>query len=107
MKIKRKNKYNARKTVRDGITFHSTKEANRYGELMILQAAGEINNLEIKPTYHLKHKGQLICRYIPDFRYQDNSGKLIIEDVKGRLTDVYKLKKKMMKVMYGIEIYET
>ena len=38
-------KYNARKTVVDGIKFDSKKEAARYSELKLMEKAGEIYNL--------------------------------------------------------------
>lgn len=42
-----------------------------------------------------------------DFVYTTEDGAQIIEDVKGMKTDVYKLKKKLMKELRGIEILET
>ena len=43
-----------------------------------------------------------------DFRYFDTrEGKWITEDYKGHQTDVYKLKKKLVYYVYGIEIKET
>lgn len=41
-------KYHNRKTVIDGITFDSAKEARRYMELKLLERAGEISNLQGK-----------------------------------------------------------
>ena len=102
----RKNKYNARKTQMGGITFDSVREAQRYLDLCVLERARDIQDLEIKPVYRISHKGEPICKYIPDFRYKQD-GKIIIEDVKGIRTDVYKLKRKMMKVYFGIDILET
>ena len=60
----------------------------------------------IKPVYRIEHNEILICKYIPDFEYIEE-GKKKTEDVKGMRTDVYKLKRKMMKAFYGIEILET
>ena len=44
--------------------------------------------------------------YIADFVYHEGK-KEIVEDVKGYQTDVYKLKKRLMWVVHGIEIRET
>ena len=44
--------------------------------------------------------------YIADFVYYEGK-KEIVEDVKGYRTDVYKLKKRLMWVVHGIEIRET
>ncbi|MDD3747626.1 MAG: DUF1064 domain-containing protein, partial [Anaerostipes sp.] len=45
----RYSKYGARKTVIDGITFDSKREAKRYQELKLLEQAGEISYLELQP----------------------------------------------------------
>lgn len=104
----RANKYNAKKTIVDGITFDSKAEARRYGDLKILQMAGEISGLMLQREYPLKVNGIVVCKYRADFVYVDKSGhNTIVEDVKGVRTEVYKLKKKLMLACYGIEILET
>jgi hypothetical protein len=100
------NKYGARKTEVDGITFDSAKEAKRYGELKLLERAGEIAELELQPKYDLTVKGQKVCTYKADFRYFEH-GCEVVEDVKGMRTPVYRLKKKLMKACHGIEIREV
>ena len=47
------NKFNARKTVVDGITFDSKKEANRYRELKLLERAGKICCLRLQVPFEL------------------------------------------------------
>lgn len=101
-----KNKYGAVKTVVDGIKFDSKAEARRYKNLKLLERAGEITNLELQPRYDLIVNGVKCGFYKADFRYLEN-GKLVVEDVKGMKTPVYNLKKKLIKVIYGIEIFET
>ena len=102
------SKYRNRKTVVDGITFDSQKEANRYGELKLLQAAGEIAELELQPHYPLVVNEVLICSYRGDFRYRVvDSGALVIEDSKGMKTPAYRLKAKLMKALFGITILES
>ena len=46
-------KYRSKRTVVDGITFDSKKEANRYCELKLLEKSGEIKNLELQKKYIL------------------------------------------------------
>ena len=101
------SKYHAIKTTFDGITFDSRKEAHRYYELSILQAAGEISDLQRQVTYELipKQDGERACNYKADFVYQEN-GKTVVEDVKGVRTDAYKIKRKLMLWVYGIKIRE-
>lgn len=104
------NKYRNVKTVVDNITFDSKKEAHRYGELKLLEKAGEIYGLDLQPQYLLQVGGEKIGIYKADFRYIDRSvipNKIIVEDCKGIKTPVYKIKKKLMKAIYGIDILET
>lgn len=104
------HKYNARKTAVDGITFDSRKEAERYKELKELQRVGKIDGLELQPRFTLmdgfRYEGKAVRKieYVADFFYLDLSTyELIVEDVKGVKTDVYKLKKKLFLKRYGNE----
>ena len=99
-------KYHAVRTTVDGITFASKKEAARFVELRLMERAGEIGQLTLQPVWPLVVNGVKICNYIADFQYRTPVGR-IVEDVKGVKTPVYKLKKKLMLAVYGIEIYET
>lgn len=103
----RKNKYNNITTCIDNISFKSKKEAARYCELKLLLKSGKICNLVCQPGFELIVNGHKIGKYIADFQYQIKNGKKITEDVKGILTTTYRLKKKLMKAIYGIDIYET
>lgn len=51
--------------------------------------------------------GQKVCTYKADFEYYNKAGKRVTEDAKGMKTDVYKLKKKMLKVAHNIDIVEV
>ena len=107
---KRRNKYNAIPTVVDGHKFSSKIEARRYEHLKMLENAGEIANLVIEPRYVFNHNGVQITSYRPDFEYTRLSdGHKITEDVKARptLTRDYKIRKKMMKAFYGIDVIEV
>jgi len=92
-----KNKYRAVKTVIDGITFHSKKEAERYKILALLEAQGKIDNLRLQPRIPLMVNGVKIGHYVGDFEYK-HGGKVILEDVKSPATrtPIYKLKKKIL-----------
>ena len=106
--LQKKSKYRAQKSVVDGIKFDSKKEAARYRELRLLERAGEIGNLRLQVPYVLLPKSRYgrEIKYIADFVYFENN-EIIIEDVKGVRTAVYKLKKRMMAEKYGIVIRET
>lgn len=102
------SKYHAKKTIVDGIKFDSKKEANRYCQLKILEKMGLIKGLELQVPFQLIPKsvhGRAI-KYIADFVYYEN-GERVVEDAKGFKTDVYKLKKRLMSEVHGIEIKET
>ena len=101
-----KSKYGAVKVVIDGIKFDSKAEGRRYKNLKLLERAGEISELELQPRYDFVINGVKCGFYKADFRYIEK-GKLIVEDVKGMKTPVYNLKKKLVKAIHGIEIYET
>lgn len=105
--VRKINKYHAKKTTIDGITFASKKEANRYVELKLMEKAKAIQDLRIQVAFPLipKTKYGREIRYIADFTYYEN-GKLVVEDTKGFRTDVYKLKKRLMAEVHNVLIRE-
>lgn len=106
-----KNKYRNNPIIIDGIRFDSTKEGHRWCELQTLQKAGVISDLqrqvkfELQPAFYFKGSKIRPIQYVADFVYTE-SGEQIVEDVKGVKTQEYKLKKKMMQYIYGIDIHE-
>ena len=108
-------KYRNTRVKVDGITFDSKREAARYGQLLILQGAGQISDLErqVKIPLHgrdgpiLTPTGRQM-HYVADFRYVDNrqGGAVVIEDAKGFRPKEYLIKKAILKAQ-GIEIHET
>lgn len=91
----------------DGVFFHSKREARRYKELKALSQVGVISELETQPKFKLDINGTHICNYFADFKYFDNErNQEVVEDVKGVRTQVYKLKKRMMKAIHDIEVEE-
>lgn len=103
------SKYRNVKTVLDGVTFDSKKEAARYAHLKLMEKSGVISDLELQPRYPITIGAQKVCTYVADFRYQQD-GKTIVEDVKSAYTakqPVYRLKKKLVKAVYGIDITEV
>lgn len=102
-------KYRSTPTFVDGIRFASKKEAKRWGELSLLQKAGQICDLDCQVRYELipKQLGERACWYVCDFRYcHVQSRAIFVEDVKGMRTPVYKIKKKLMLKIHGIRITE-
>jgi hypothetical protein len=111
--VPKQNKYRNVKVVIDGIKFDSTKEANRYAELKMMEKAGEIVDLTLQPEYeyYSYNKTRVLFRYRADFKYAfpklDVYTVWMVEDVKGVRTAVYKLKKKLIEDRFGIVITEV
>jgi hypothetical protein len=114
---KGRSKYRACPTVVHGFRFASKREAARYSELLLLGLAGEIRNLELQPRFPITVNGVRVADWIGDFRYQERNRRVprfleagwrdVIEDVKGVRTPVYRLKKKLVWAIYGIDVRET
>lgn len=92
------SKYRNVRTQIDGRRFDSKAEANRYSELCLLQRAGVISDLECQPRY-VVGTGKRPPVYVGDFAYIE-SGRLIVEDVKGVQTPVFRLKAKLFRERY-------
>jgi len=108
-------KYRNVPTEVDGIKFPSKKQANRYRELKLMQRAGAIMGLELERWFDLVVNGVRIAKYRADFTYAEVIKKApdveelveVVEDSKGFRTREYRIKKKLMKAIHGIEIRET
>lgn len=100
------SKYGNKRTTVEGEKFASKKEAKRWLALQCIQRAGTINDLDRQVRFSLDINGQHICDYVADFVYRDKEG-YVAEDCKGYRTEVYKLKKILMKAVLGIEVVET
>lgn len=110
-----KHKYGNRKTVIDGHTFDSKREAARYGVLKLLERTGTITDLELQPRFELIPKQrrddgrpERACEYVADFRYTDaRTGQTVIEDAKGMRTRDYIIKRKLLLQVHGISVREV
>lgn len=106
------SKYHAKKTVVDGITFDSRKEADRYLVLKGMEEDGSIEDLrrqvryELVPAFDVDGRHYRPVFYVADFVYVED-GKTVVEDVKGMKTDAYRLKSKLFARRYGLNIRET
>ena len=108
------SKYGNRKVKTPEGTFDSVKEFRRWKELKLLERAGEIGNLHRQVPFGLippqRVNGKLAERgvtYFADFTYITKDGKFVVEDAKGIRTDVYKIKRKLMLQVHGIQITEV
>ncbi|APT48979.1 hypothetical protein BSA171_14570 [Bacillus safensis] len=95
------NKYGARKTVVDGITFDSKAEAKYYQHLKWLKQAKQIKDFSLQPRFELqetfkKHnKTFRKIEYIADFEVHNLDGSIEIIDIKGMETKDFAIKRKL------------
>ncbi|MBR5306860.1 MAG: DUF1064 domain-containing protein [Oscillospiraceae bacterium] len=124
-----RSKYRNKKITVDGITFDSQKEYRHWCELLLLEEAGAITDLQRQVKYvllpaqyetyerygkrgkRLKDGKRCIEKsvvYIADFVYKDlEKNEIVVEDTKGFRTADYKLKRKMMLYFHNIKIKEV
>ena len=134
-KKQKQSKYHAQKVdgcLKDGTphTFDSVKEFDRYQDLVMLERAGQISELETQVRFVLiptqrapdiigprggKKPGKLLeqeCVYVADFVYKDKDGETVVEDVKGYRDPSsaayakYTIKRKLMLWVHGVQIRE-
>lgn len=93
------------------MSFDSRREFARYLELALHERVGQISDLrrqvvfELAPAVVIQGRKRPALRYMADFVYRDGAGKTVIEDVKGKLTEGYRIKRHLMAVL-GFEIKE-
>jgi hypothetical protein len=100
------SKYGAQAVVVDGHRFASKRESAHYCLLRVRVAAGEITELVLQPRFPLVVEGVKVGEYRGDFSYVER-GVFVLVDVKGVRTPVYRLKKKLVKALYGLDIQEV
>ena len=107
------SKYHSKKVTINGQTFDSQLEARRFRELLLLERAGAITGLQRQVKFELipsqRIGGKVVeraCNYVADFTYIEN-GQKVVEDAKGYKTPEYRIKKKLLLWVHGIQIRET
>lgn len=94
-------KYNNRKTEARGVIFDSMMESEYYVHLLQEQDAGRVTDIQLQPVFLLQPAfrkfGKTIRKmeYKADFLVTYADGTRLVIDVKGALTDVFKLKSKL------------
>ena len=100
------NKYKNKKTIVDGIKFDSEMESHYYIYLKHLKEIGEVVDFVLQPTYLLQEgfnlNGKRIrpITYKADFKVIYKDGHEEVIDVKGKLTEEFKIKRKMLLYRY-------
>jgi hypothetical protein len=113
MKAKRPSKYRNVKTVVDGLKFDSKREAARWSQLQLWSRTGGITDLNrqvpfiLAPSVVIGGRKRPALKYVADFTYVDSiSRQMVIEDVKGKITEGYRIKRHLMAVK-GYQIVEV
>jgi hypothetical protein len=98
----KKPKYNNTHTWADGICFDSQMEAERYGQLKMLQRAGTIKGFCRQPEFVLVegNEQQRAITYKADFIVFNLDGTVTVEDTKGYESEQWKRTHKMFKAKY-------
>ncbi|WP_335956427.1 DUF1064 domain-containing protein [Acinetobacter bereziniae] len=107
-------KYGNQKVIIDGEKVADSKhEFRRLNDLIALQRAGQIKDLQTQVRYKLI-PAQKICGvkvrgtdYVADFVYWTSEGQFICEDAKGHKTADYIIKRKLMKMIHDIDVVEV
>ena len=100
------NKYKNKKTIIDGFKFDSEMESHYYLYLKQLKEIGEVVDFALQPTYLLQEgfdlNGKRIrpITYKADFKVIYKDGHEEVIDVKGKLTEEFKIKRKMLLYRY-------
>jgi hypothetical protein len=98
------SKYGAIRTEAGGRWFASGAEAKRYQELLVLARTGVVSRVTCQPSFDLVVNDEKVGIYRADFEVVWPDGEVHIEDVKGYVTPVFRLKAKMFKALYGFDI---
>lgn len=113
-RARRSGKYNNRRCEIDGETFDSQMERDRWLNLRLLERASEISQLRRQVAYELIPAQKRLsggveraCSYVADFVYLDKAGRTVVEDVKGAVTPEFRLKRKLMLQVHGVEVLLT
>jgi len=106
------SKYRNTRTDYNGTVYDSKKEAMYRQQLDMLTGANipdheRVALIEEQVRYPIVINDVKICSYVLDFKVTYGDGHVDHVDVKGMKTQVYKLKKKMMLAVHGIEIVEV
>ena len=104
---KKRSKYGNTITTIDDIKFDSKKEADFYLVLKLKKDQCEIVELKLQEPFPIVINDKKICTYYADFVTYDKEGVRVIYDVKGVLTPMYRLKKKLVEATYNVNIVEV
>lgn len=102
------NKYNAIKTMYNGVLYDSKHEASYAQRLDTLRKAANpkdrVAEIERQVKFSFDHNGFHICSMVVDFKITFGDGRVEYHDPKGKETREASIKKKLAKAFYGIDV---
>ena len=106
-----KNKYKNKKVAYDGMKVDSKMERDYYIHLKKLQANGLVYEFYMQKSYviidaYTRDDGTEVnaSHYKADFEVHYSDGRIEVIDIKGMLTDVFKLKQKIFETRYPFDL---
>jgi len=107
IKAWKQSKYHAIRTQNaDGTWSDSLREARFDAQIMLLQHDPKTARVVRKEKFPIVVNGEKICTFVSDWFVEKKTGEKIVYDAKGVKTPIYKLKKKLVKALYGLDIVE-
>lgn len=100
------SKFHNKKTIVDGVLFDSQMESHYYLYLKELKEQGVVMDFKLQPVFILQEgfskDGKKIqsIEYIADFEVTYNDGHVEIIDVKGKITEAFRIKRKILLYKY-------
>lgn len=100
------SKFHNKKTIVDDILFDSQMESHYYLYLKELKEQGVVVDFKLQPVFILQEgfskDGKKIqsIEYIADFEVTYNDGHVEIIDVKGKITEAFRIKRKILLYKY-------
>ena len=109
-----RNKYGSKKIEENGEKFDSKLASSRWCGLLVAEKAGVISELKrqvpfvLAPSVKFYDEKRALppMKYIADFTYVEN-GVLVVEDAKGVQTPDFRIKRRLMISVHGIQIKLT
>lgn len=106
----RQSKYNNRKVTVGNITFDSYMESRYYLHLIELQKHGVVTDIQLQVPFVIQDafvvdgKKHQAITYVADFVVTYSDGREEVVDVKGKVTQTFRNKRKMFIARYGRDI---
>ena len=104
----KRNKYNAQKTMYNGVMYDSKLEAKLAGNLDVMKKRGsgkdKITDIQRQVAFSFDHNGVHICKYVCDFVVTYADGRKEHLDAKGVEMREGRIKSKLMLAFYGITV---